>query len=97
MKTRYYVVGMGYDKNDHVTDYEQYFGDFDTYEEARDLFMELLHIDRITFFNDIPNVHQLCVQLEECEEDEEESTCIDVHNEWWFINPKFCKEDEYDN
>ena len=93
MKTRYYVVGMGYDENDNVTDHEQYFGDFDTYEEARWTFIDLMHMDRATFFENIPDVYQLCVQIEECEEDEVETTCVEVHNEWWFINPKFSKED----
>ena len=83
MKTRYYVIGMGYDENDWVTDDEQYFGDFDTYEEARELLIELMYRDRTSFFEKTPDLYQLCIQIEECEEDEEETTCIDIHDEWW--------------
>ena len=40
MKIRYYVCGIGYDKNDCVTDYDREFGDFDTVEEAQEKFDE---------------------------------------------------------
>lgn len=89
MKTRYYVVGMGYDENDHVTDYEQYFGDFDTLDEARSLLIELMRINRVTFFENIPCIYQLCICIEECEEDEEGAICVDVHDEWWLVNPNW--------
>ena len=41
MKIRYYVCGIGYDKNDCVTDDEWDFGDFETYEEEYNLFVQL--------------------------------------------------------
>lgn len=89
METRYYVCGLGYDENDCVTDHEQYFGDFDTYEEAYELFVKLQCRDEASFFTEVPRMYQLLIQLEECEEDEDDTECIDVHNEWWIINPKF--------
>lgn len=89
MKIRYYVCGIGYDENDCVTDHEQSFGDFDTYEEAYELFVKLQCKEDETFFENAPELYQLIIQLEECEEDDEESNCIDVRNEWWIDNPKF--------
>lgn len=50
MEIRYYVCGIGYDKNDCVTDYEWDFGDFDTYEEAYELFVQLQCRDVAPFF-----------------------------------------------
>lgn len=89
MKTRYYVCGLGYDENDCVTDYEQEFGDFDTYEEAYELFVKLQCKDIETFFENEPEVCKLLIHLEECEETEDEISCIDVKNEWWIDNPNF--------
>lgn len=86
---RYYVCGIGYDENDCVTDYEKDFGDFDTYKEAYEVFVKLQCKDEKTFFEKAPEIYQLLVQLEECEEDDEEIDCIDVINEWWIINPNF--------
>ena len=63
-ETRYYVCGLGYDENDCVTDYEQYLGDFDTYEEAYEEFVRLQCRDVGWFFRDAPNVYQLLLQLE---------------------------------
>ena len=89
MKTRYYVCGLGYDCDDCVTDYDYDFGDFDTYEEAYELFVKLQCKDITTFFENAPEVCKLLIQLEECEETDDEITCIDVHNEWWIDNPNF--------
>ena len=89
---RYYVCGLGYDKNDCVTDHEQYFGDFDTYEEAYEEFVRLQCRDTGWFFRYAPNVYQMLLQLEECEETDEEINCIDVKNEWWIINPNYKEE-----
>ena len=89
---RYYVCGLGYDENNCITDYEQYLGDFDTYEEAYEEFVRLQCRDTEWFFTEAPNVYQLLLQLEKCEEDDEEIECIDVKNEWWIINPNFKEE-----
>lgn len=86
---RYYVCGLGYDENNCITDHEQYFGDFDTYEEAYELFVKLQCRDTKSFFEKAPKIYQLLIQLEECEEDDEEVECIDVRNEWWIENPNF--------
>ena len=92
MQTRYYVCGLGYDENYCITDYEQDFGDFDTYEEAYEMFVKLQCRDAEQFFTKAPDVYQLLLQLEECEETDEAISCIDVKNEWWIVNPNF-KED----
>lgn len=83
MKTRYYVCGLGYDENDCVTDYDFDFGDFDTYVEAYELFVKLQCRAVETFFENAPDVCRLLIQVEECEETDDEITCIDVKNEWW--------------
>lgn len=86
---RYYVCGLGYDEDDRVTDYEIYFGDFDTYEQAAELFAELQGRGAESFFTNELRVYQWLIQLEECEEDDEEINCIDVKNEWWITNPNY--------
>ena len=90
MKTRYYVCGLGYDEHDSVTDYEQDFGDFDTYEEAFELFTKLQSKDDESFFTNAPEVYALLVQVEECEETADSINCVDVKNEYWITNPKYC-------
>ena len=93
METRYYVCGIGYDKNDCVTDYEWDFGDFDAYEEAYELFVQLQHRDVASFFSESKsNVYQMLLQLEECEETDDYIECMDVKNEWWVENPNFKEE-----
>lgn len=92
MKIRYYVCGIGYDENDCITDYEQDFGDFNTYEEAYELFVRLQCNNFELLFIENPEIYQLLIQLEECEEDDNEINCIDVKNEWWIINPNFKEE-----
>ena len=89
MKIRYYVSGLGYDENDCITDYEEDFGDFDTYEEAYELFVRLQCRSEESFFEDAAEVYELLIQLEECEETEDAITCVDVKNEWWITNPNF--------
>ena len=89
MQTRYYVIGIGYDENDNITDHEQGFGDFDTYREAKELFLELMSRNRSTFFENAPDIYQLEIEIQECEENEEESSCIDVLDSWQFINPLY--------
>lgn len=89
MKTRYYVCGLGYDVNGCITDYEWTFGDFDTYEETYELFVKLQCRSVGLFFENTCGVNQLLIQLEECEEDDDEITCIDVKNEWWITNPNY--------
>ena len=86
---RYYVCGLGYDENDCITDYEQDFGGFDTLEEAYELFVQLQCRDAASFFTRKSAPYQLLIQLEECEETDEEIECIDVPNEWWITNPNF--------
>ena len=92
MKTRYYVCGLGYDVNGNITDYEKDFGDFDTYEEAYELFVKLQCRSAETFFPNASRVSKLLIQLEECEETDDMITCIDVKNEWWIVNPNFKEE-----
>lgn len=87
METRYYVCCIGYDENDCVLSIAQDFGDFDTYEEAYELFVKLQNRSDESFFEKIPDAYQLLIQLEECEEDDYEINCVDVINEWWIINP----------
>lgn len=89
METRYYVCGLGYDENDCVTDHEQYFGDFDTYEEAYECFVKVQCSSPESLFSHSYASYQMLIQLEECEEDEDGIECIDVHNEWWIKNPNF--------
>lgn len=88
MKTRYYVCGIGYDENDRITDHEQNFGDFDTLDEARELFTKLESVDADSFFTNAPQIYQLLIQLEECEEDDNEINCIDVIDEMYVFNTK---------
>ncbi len=89
MKTRYYVCGLGYDENDCITDYDWGFGDFDTYAEAYELFVKLQCKNIETFFENASEVCRLLIQLEECEETDDEISCVDVKNEWWIDNPNF--------
>ena len=89
---RYYVSGIGYDENDCVTDHDEDFGDFDAYEEAYELFVKLQCRSEESFFEDAPEVYELLIQLEECEETEDAITCVDVKNEWWITNPNFKEE-----
>lgn len=89
METRFYVCGLGYDENGFVTDHEQSFGDFNTYEEAYELFVKLQCRDIASFFEKAPDIYQLLIQLEECEEDDDGAECVDVRNEWWIENPNF--------
>lgn len=89
---RYYVSGLGYDENDHITDYEHDFGDFDTYEEAYKLFVRLQCQPWELFFLQEPKVYQLLIQLEESEESDYCIECIDVKNEWWITNANFKEE-----
>lgn len=92
MRTRYYVCGLGYDVNGNITDYEKYYGDFDTYEQAYARFVTVQCMSRDVLFANARGVNQLLIQLEECEETEEEINCIDVKNEWWITNPNFKEE-----
>ena len=89
---RYYVCGLGYDKNNCITDYEMYLGDFDTYEEAYEEFVMCQCRDTGWFFRYTPDIYQLLIHLEECEEYADYTECVDVKNEWWITNPNF-KED----
>ena len=86
---RYYVCGLGYDENDYITDHERYFGDFDAYEDAYELFVKLQCRDTKSFFEKAPKIYKLLLQVEECEENEDVTECIDVKNEWWIENPNF--------
>lgn len=92
MKTRYYVCGLGYDENNCVTDFEVSFGDFDTHEEAGELFWQLMNRDDESFFENAKDVYRLLIQLEECEEDEVSIECINVIDYFWVCNPKFQTE-----
>ena len=83
MKTRFYVCGLGYDEDNCITDYERDFGDFDTYEEAYELFVKLQCKNTQEFFDDEQDAVEIVIQIEECEETDDAITCIDVRNEWW--------------
>ena len=89
VKIRYYVSGLGYDENDCITDYDWDFGDFDTYEEAYELFVKLQCQDMELLFLQEPEIYQLLIQLEESEVTDDAITCVDVKNEWCIVNPKF--------
>lgn len=89
---RYYVCGLVYDKDNCITDYEQYYGDFDTYEEAYEEFVKLQCRNPEWFFKSQANDYQILLQLEECEESHNEINCVDVKNEWWIINPNYKEE-----
>jgi len=91
MKTRYYVCGLGYDIDLEAIDYEVGFGDFDTYEEAYELFVKLQCRNDKLFFVDAPKVYEIDIRVEECEETEDAIECVDVKNEWGIINPKYKK------
>ena len=42
------------------------------------------------FFINAPEVYALLVQVEECEETSDSINCVDVKNEYWITNPKYC-------
>ena len=86
---RYYVCGLGYNEDGSANDYEMFFGDFDTCEEAYRLLDELEERDAELFFVDASNVYEIEIRLEECEETEEENECIDVLDELSITNPNF--------
>lgn len=90
---RYYVCGLGYDENNQAIDYEYDFGDFDTLEEAHKLFEQLVDRSVKSFFVDAPNVYEIAIRLEECEETEEMIECIDTVYEFSVTNPNFKEEE----
>ena len=92
MKIRYYICALTYDKDNCITDYEQNFGNFDTYEEAYEEFVKLQCKNPECLFKIKATDYQLLLQLEECEENDNEINCIDVKNEWWIINPNYKEE-----
>lgn len=92
MEIRYYICGLYYDKNNCITDYEQNFGVFDTYEEAFETFVKLQCKNPEWFFKKQANDYQILLQIEECGETNNETNCIDVKNECWIINPNYKEE-----
>jgi hypothetical protein len=92
MKIRYYVCGLGYNKDFEAIDYECDFGDFDTYEEAYELFVKLQCRDAESFFMDAPEVYLIDLRVEMCEVTDDTIECFHIRNEWEIINPKFNKE-----
>lgn len=89
---RYYVCGLGYDENNKAIDYEVGFGDFDTKEEAYELFEELSNRSAESFFINAPKVYEIEIRLEECEETDEEIECIDIVDEFSITNSNFKEE-----
>ena len=89
MEITYYVYGLGYDKDNCITDYEEYFGESDTYEGAYKLFSNLQSRNVESFFVNAPEVYQLLIHIEVCEGNDTWVECIDVKNEWWIINPNY--------
>ena len=87
MKTRYYVCGLGYDKDNCITDYDNNFGDFDTYKEAYELFVKLMCRGEKLFIEVPSDVYYIALRVEECEESDNEINCIKVKNERYIINP----------
>lgn len=92
MKIRYYVCGLGYDKNLEAIDYEVDFGDFDTYKEAYELFVKLQCRSAESFFVNASEVYEIDIRIEECEETDDGIECFNIRSEWGIINPKFNKE-----
>lgn len=92
MKIRYYVCGLGYNKNLEAIDYEVDFGDFDTYEEAYELFVKLQCRSTESFFVNVSDVYEIDIRIEECVETNDVIECFNIRNEWGVINPKFNKE-----
>ena len=45
-----------------------------------------------TFFENAAGVNELLLQVEECEEHEDYTECVDVRNEWYIVNPNFKEE-----
>ena len=89
---RYYVCGLGNDENLEAIDYEVGFGDFDTCEEAYELFEELENRNAESFFVNASKVYELEIRLEECEETEDGIECIDIIDEFGITNPNFKEE-----
>lgn len=89
MKIRYYVCGLGYNKNYEAINYECEFGDFDTYEEAYELFVKLQCRNAESFFVDTSEVYEIDIRLEECEETDIGIECIEIRNEYGVVNPDF--------
>lgn len=88
MKTKYYVCGLGYDKNEHLNGYEQDFGVFNTYVEAYEFFVKLQCKGANVLFTKTPETYRLVIQIEECEETEKDGLhCLKIHNRWSFVNP----------
>jgi hypothetical protein len=88
---RYYVCGLGYNENLEAIDYEIDFGDFDTYEEAYELFVKLQCRNAESFFVNASEVYHIDIRIEECEETEDEIACFNIRNEWGIINPNHKK------
>jgi hypothetical protein len=85
--TFYCVCGIGYNKDDKITDYEKYYGNFDNYDDAYTLFVNLRTKSVASFFEDAPeDVYKILVQLEECEETDDDITCIDTKNEFTVVH-----------
>ena len=89
---RYYVCGLGYNENYEAIDYECSFGDFDTYEEAYELFVQLQCRSAESFFVNASEVYSIDLRVEECEETEDSIECFHIRNEFGVFNPKFNKE-----
>ena len=92
MKIRYYVCGLGYNKNLEAIDYEVDFGDFDTYEEAYEMFVKLQCRDAESFFMNAPDVHSIDLRVEMCAVTDDAIECFHIRNELGIFNPKFNKE-----
>ena len=87
MKTRYHVCGLGYDKDNCMTDYDNNFGDFDTYDEACELFVKLMCRSEKLFVDVPSDIYYMIIQIEECEEVDSEINCVNVKKERYIINP----------
>ena len=93
--TKYYICGIGYDADENITDtektYDSFFGlvydGFDDVDTAKVCFAELCKKPAAEIFEDFEGIAKVSLQLEECEEDEDSITCINIVEEVWMDNP----------
>lgn len=78
---RYYISAIGYDEDECVTDFEDNLGDYDTEEEARAAFEEIIKTTDFKKLGDIEMLKYWKIQIEQCEETDG-IHCIDTLEEF---------------
>lgn len=84
---KYFVAGIAYDFNDCVTDYDMYFGEYETLEEAKSQFsdtisnLEANHSDM--FAGRYESINYWMIQIEECECSDDVDECVDVIDDYY--------------